>query len=460
MEEDLFLSDLTGICRAAFGASWMGKSDDNIERLRQISWIPKELLQLYETIGKESNLLFDYYKGGFYPAAKIEMEPRGDSKNARWNPYLIYYQSAKDAYWGRYSYSDSHPPKNNGIFVWHNSIDGWKQVYGYESTHTLGTVLLNQVAEQLIAQMDHCIWVKVSLAKSQEDWPYLTAAKRLGMTPFKSISYFHYAYAYDIERQLLMIYDDDSSKRCLVYGSSLSELEKLGQEFSIEWQQRDGKMILNPKTFIQSTPPSSYEEKLDMMSIVLLGKRSMALPLSEIEKAEKRLETVFPDALKAFYLRFGKGGKLFCKESLNLIYTPKELEYSSDSKHIILAQENQGLWQWCLHKETGQIDLDLGDGNWDDWEMDLEDTLLWLLAMQAVGFFPHGGECLLEQDEEDIELISHFFHFLTKEKFDVFVNPERRIIGCRDVDGLYIMASKESEIVRLEEITNIEVSVF
>ena len=118
MEEDLFLSDLTGICRAAFGASWTGKSDDNIERLRQISWIPKELLTLYETIGKESNLLFDYYKGGFYPAAKIEMEPRGDSKNARWNPYLIYYQSAKDAYWGRYSYSDSHPPKNNGIFVY------------------------------------------------------------------------------------------------------------------------------------------------------------------------------------------------------------------------------------------------------------------------------------------------------------------------------------------------------
>ena len=169
------------------------------------------------------------------------------------------------------------------------------------------------MAEQLIAQMDHCIWVKVSLAKSQEDWPYLTAAKRLGMTPFKSISYFHYAYAYDIERQLLMIYDDDSSKRCLVYGSSLSELEKLGQEFSIEWQQRDGKMILNPKTFIQSTPPSSYEEKLDMMSATLLGKRSMALPLSEIEKAEKRLETVFPDALKAFYLRFGKAESCFAK---------------------------------------------------------------------------------------------------------------------------------------------------
>ena len=80
--------------------------------------------------------------------------------------------------------------------------------------------------------------------------------------------------------------------------------------------------------------------------------------------------------------------------------------------------------------------------------------------MQAIGFFPHGGECLLEQDEEDIELISHFFHFLTKEKFDVFVNSERRIIGCRDVDGLYIMASKESEIVRLEEVANIEVSVF
>lgn len=62
------------------------------------------------------------------------------------------------------------------------------------------------------------------------------------------------------------------------------------------------------------------------MSQALLGKRSLALSREEIERAETRLGIKFPAALREFYLRFGKGGRLMTRESMHNIFVPKDLD--------------------------------------------------------------------------------------------------------------------------------------
>ena len=449
MTENLFLNDLRGMCRAALGSSWTGRPASNMDALKQILWLPKEFLTLYETIGGEPALLFQNDKGGFFPAEKVQVDP----KKGRFGPFFIYYQTGHIGCWGKFSYAADHSPENNGIFVWRSSIEGWKQVYAYKSVHTLCDVLLSHVGEQLAARMLNCAWVKLPLGRGEEPDLFLTAAQCLNMTPSKSISYQHHGYAYDGERGLLLQYNDDLQKRCMVYSTSISALEEIGEKYPIIWQVRDGKKILDPKTFLQGPPPASFGEKLEILSSILFDKRSMSLPEEVVEKAEQRQGVVLPDALQEFYLRFGKGGKLF--KSLHFIHTPDKLESNGD--RLILADENQYVWRWCLNTATGEIDLDLGDGQWEKWELNLEDTLIWLLASQATGFLSYGGESMTGLDDKSRELFSHYFYFLSEK---VIANPKRGLVGIQDEDDFYIMARSAAALEKLETDSGIAVGEF
>jgi hypothetical protein len=450
MTENPFLDDLRGMCRAALGSSWTDKPAASMDALKQILWLPKEFLTLYETIGSEPVLLFQNDKGGFFPAEKVHMDP----KKGRFGPFFIYYQTGYRDCWGKFSYAADHYPENNGIFVWRSSINGWEQMYAYESVHTLCDVLLSHAGEQLTARMPNCAWVKVPLGRGEDPDLFLTAAQRLDMTPSKSISYRHYGYAYDVERGLLLQYNDDLQKRCMVYSIKSSSLEEIGEKYPIIWQKRDGEKILDPKTFLQDPPPASFGEKLEMLSVILLGKRSMSLPAEAVEKAEQRLGVVFPEALREFYLRFGKGGKLF-SESLHFIYTPDKLESNGD--RLILADENQYVWRWCLNTATGEIDLDLGNGQWRKWELNLEDTVIWLLASQATEFLSHGGRTMTDLDDESRELFAHYFYFLSEK---VIANPKRGLVGIQDEDDFYIMARSAAALEKLETDSGIAVGEF
>ena len=290
MTENLFLDDLRGICRAALGSGWKDKPSASMDALKQILWLPKEFLTLYETIGSEPVLLFQNDKGGFFPAEKVHMDPKG----AQFGPFFIYYQTGYSGCWGQFSYAAKHYPENNGIFVWRSSIEGWKQAYAYKSVHTLCDVLLSHAGEQLTAWMPNCVWVKVPLGGGEDPELFHIAAKRLNLMPVQSISYLHHGFAYDVERGLLLQYNDDLQKRCMLYSTNAAALEEIGEKFPVVWQKRDGKKILNSKTFLQDPPPASFGEKLEILSAVLLGKNSMALPAEAVEQAEKRLGVVFP----------------------------------------------------------------------------------------------------------------------------------------------------------------------
>ena len=57
----------------------------------------------------------------------------------------------------------------------------------------------------------------------------------------------------------------------------------------------------------------------------------MALSAEEVSKAEARLGIQFPEALRQFYLHFGKGGKLFTTDALNDILTFRQMNPKDDA---------------------------------------------------------------------------------------------------------------------------------
>lgn len=208
------------------------------------------------------------------------------------------------------------------------------------------------------------------------------------------------------------------------------------------------------------------------MSRALLGKRSMALPPEEIDKAEERLGIRFPEVLRQFYLRFGKGGKLFTTDALNDILTfqqmsseddafGEEFEEGMEQNSLLLAVENQGVWTMYLDLKTGEPWLDWGEGRQDCWGLDLEGALLYLLAMNATGFLSQGGDCNLENSPENRALLGRYFHFLEEGKMAVFADPDKGMVGCRqNEEQIFIMAHSVKALNQLEENADIQVSCF
>ncbi len=471
-----FLEDLRALCRSAFGEDWTDQpaEAEAMEKLREYTFLPEAFHALYQVIGREERLL----RQGFLPVERMVLEQYSD-RNRRLE-YLVYCRTRDHE---QYAFSRELPVNRvisptGGIF-WcdTHSIDNtraeWEKWYRWCAwggpPQSLGTLLLRQVGQALEGEMPNCVWIKLSFKGIGDRSRYEVAAEQLGCTMLNSINICGYEFACDEARGMLLKFAEDYQKKCLVYSRETAVLEALGEKYTIIWQKRNGKKILDPRKFIQSPPPVNFKEKLDMLADVLLGKKSMALEAEEIEKAEKRLGITFPKALWEFYLRFGKGGKLFSDGALNLIYTPKELrndmngegcgnEHSSEEDGVIpicdpvLAVENQAVWLLRLDRETGLPYLDLRNGERDTLGMSLEDTLLWLLAMNGLGFLPRVGECSLEDNGESRALLDHFFHFLSIGKQAVFANPQRGLLGCCNGEGLiYIMASRGSALEKLEE---------
>lgn len=472
-----FLTDLKKLCRGAWETDWTpkGASQAGMEHLRQHSFLPEAFLAYYETVGGEPCLI----KQGLLPAEQTYID---HERNYSRHEFLVYYKPKRGEEFSFARLERDCPCGGVAFYSANDTYTGFLNTWSlaYSDRQALSEVLLRHTGVMLSRSLPNCVWVKVSLSNKGSLSPYQAAAKRLGMEPLDSVSWGWHAFAADEEKGLLLEFCDDVKKKCLVYSQDPKALEALGERFQIFWERRDGEKILNPETFIQTPPPKTFGEKLDLMASVLLGKRSMALPMNEIEKAEKRLGMVFPEPLREFYLRFGKGGKLLTDESLNTIYTPKQLknytvEQEDDDQYadlspeelsalggdLVLAEENQTVW-WCrLDQKTGRPYLDLGDGKRQELDMDLEDTLLWLLAQQSLGFLARGGPCEIDQEEKSRSFMEHFFIFLNKGPQEIFVNPDRGLVGCRENEGLvYIKARQGKALEKLEEDTGLLVGDF
>lgn len=475
-----FKKDLRNLCRAAFGLNWTDKhpGQEAIDKLRSYDFLPEVFIAMYEIIGGEERI----HQQGLLSVEEIELDeqPWGE-QTAK---YLVFLRKGKQ----EYSFSRvqrftgnqhlDHPfcglyQLNVGDSTYRKRKfwDKWCFWGGQSQFQTLPTALLRLVGETLIQELPNCVWSQVPVKKEGKLSRYESLARRLGVQTMETVYPISWEYLCDPGRGVLVRYFDDGRKKVLIYSQNPAALEALGESWPIEWQRRDGKRILDPAKFIQSPAPVTFSEKLEVMSRALLGKRSLALTPEEIDKVEECLGIKFPDALREFYLHFGKGGKLFSSDSLHNILTfsqmnsedddfGEEFQIARDKESILLAVENQGVWRIYLNCKTGEPWMDWGQGPQDCWGLDMEGTLLYLLAMNSLGFLPRGGNCDMEDTSENRELLGHYFHFLVEGKMSVFADPDKGLVGCRAGKTLYIKAHNEKALKQLEENADIFVGEF
>lgn len=465
-----FKEDLRKLCRAAFSLDWSDKHPDQkaIDRLRAYDFLPEIFIAMYEVIGGEDRL----HQLGLLPAEQTEMD--GDM--------LVYWRKEKNAFAFRQEYKEGIPAH---IAYWYPSVglytekksDFNSKKWGHWSgrsgeKYTLAALLLRQLGESISTAMPNCVWATGPVKKEGKLSRYETLARRFSCSVLESIQPVNWEFACGVEQGILLRSCDVDRKKVLIFSQTPAPLEEIGKSWPVEWQRRDGKKILDSTKFIQSTPPATFVEKLEVMSRALLGKRSLALAPAEVDKAEVRLGIQFPEALRQFYLRFGKGGKLFTSDSLHDILTftqmtpenddfGEEFQTAQDKGSLLLAVENQGVWRIYLNCKTGELWMDWGQGPQDCWGLDTEGTLLYLLSMNALGFLPRGGDCDMEDTPENRELLGHYFHFLTEGKMAVFADPDKGLVGCRyNSEQIYIKAHSEKALNQLEEYADIFVGEF
>ncbi len=224
----------------------------------------------------------------------------------------------------------------------------------------------------------------------------------------------------------------------------------------------------------------TFTEKLDLL-LELFMCEDMRVPEKEIEKAEERLHIHFPKALKEFYLRVGKGGNLL--ESQNTIFTPKELlNYTAEDEDaeenedlteeellakggdLVLAEENQAVWFCRLDSKTQKTYLDWGEGERVDWEMSLEDTLLFLLTLNMTTSDALCGAAWEPQDtdmqlDEVKKIIADNFLLLVEGEHMVFVDVEQKVLGCQMDEQMIAVATLDEDVLEeWEEQTGIALS--
>ena len=226
--------------------------------------------------------------------------------------------------------------------------------------------------------------------------------------------------------------------------------------------------------------PTTFSEKLDLLAQLFSDGQDLRPPEEEIARAEARLHTTFPDPLRDFYLRLGKGGPLF-SEAQNTIFTPEELlNYTVEDEDadenedlspeellalggdLVLAEENQTVWFCRLDQTTGIPYLDMGDGEREELHMDLEETLLWLLVMNiATDEAFCGGDCTAQDMQSLQDKLGEQFLPLTQGKGMVFVLPERSIAGVQaEADSFWLGALDDEALEALEEDTGLEFGWF
>lgn len=194
----------------------------------------------------------------------------------------------------------------------------------------------------------------------------------------------------------------------------------------------------------------TFKEKLELINWIYFEKDIDEKQFSEdiIATIEKNLNITIPEPLKIFYLLFGEKEKF-----LNCMYKIIPLEQLKiENKIVTIAVENQGVCSYGWNIKSNKI-VYFTKGYIEEIKLDIEDFILYLLAIQGTGFF----NSVVQMDISELDKLDKNFLKMSKisNQYCVYCYSDK-IIGFISGNDIFISAKNDDILNEVEKKYNLK----
>ena len=194
---------------------------------------------------------------------------------------------------------------------------------------------------------------------------------------------------------------------------------------------------------------NEFLKRLELIHKIYFNEEDYVKTISDdrIFAIEKKLNISIPEPLKIFYLLFGEKEKF-----LNCMYKIIPLEQLKiENKIVTIAVENQGVCSYGWDIKSNKI-VYFMKGYIEEIKLDIEDFILYLLAIQGTGFF----SCVAQMDISEADLLDRYFFKISKVsgQYSVYCYHDK-IIGFISKTDVFLSAKSDDIMNEVEKQYNL-----
>jgi hypothetical protein len=190
----------------------------------------------------------------------------------------------------------------------------------------------------------------------------------------------------------------------------------------------------------------TFDEKLKLISEIYFGDKDQSIFDEDIKFFEAKIGFNLPLPLRKFYLVFGNGEKLL--KCMYNIAIPAELYIENDI--LVFAGEYQGVCSYGINIDSQEL-MYIDNNTIEPVNQELEDFLLYLLAIQGTEFF----HCICRISIEYADIIEKFLLRISCGDKAVYCSKDG-IIGFKSGSEIIISAQNDDCMEKFENESNLE----
>lgn len=189
-----------------------------------------------------------------------------------------------------------------------------------------------------------------------------------------------------------------------------------------------------------------FRKKLNIINKLYFDEVSEGCDNNELTQIETNLKISFPQQLKEFYMIFGRKEDFL--EVVNNILLPNKIYIENNI--LVFVEENQHVCSYGLDINLHKV-FYLSDGFKEEIELDIEDFLIYILALQGMGHL----DCVGKLEYKFIDILKKNFTLLTKTEKNgvVFLGDDAIFVNVGDT--IYVSAKDDECMAMIENKYNL-----
>ena len=195
----------------------------------------------------------------------------------------------------------------------------------------------------------------------------------------------------------------------------------------------------------------SFKEKLEIINEIFFDQHKHLIEKNEMICIENKLQIVIPEAIREFYLMFGSDLALL--KCMYNIASPNELCIVDGI--LIIAKEYQNVCSYGMDIYTQKvIYLDESNHVVKNIELDIEDFLIYLLAVQGTEFF----SCIGKVNKKFIDRFEKYLLRVSKVNGEgaIYCGKDRMICVVTE-ENIFLSAKSDDIMEKFEMQSELEI---